>query len=586
MFFYLAGCGRGDDTIKKEPVANEKLGFQDRQKHSFIVAFKEVVYQPVYREDVTGHFSLWQSLVDHIPLFHQLEVTPLVALNLASKKITLLGQKEDLARPRSMMLQWFELEKRKPAFISRVDFSSEKKARETIKLWKDDDLIWYAEPNFISRIDVGFADHAAKINEIKGNSSAKSRFIERIDLDAAFAFLANQTIEEAPIIAVLDSGVDYFHPALQNRILISEAGAGDIGCPGGVYGCNTTASFKRVLGDGAVHPASLSGPNQPCAPNPYCHHGTHVAGIVAAEPQTDENYLGVCPICKILPVKIVGGSTDRGESESGILDSSIIAGLTYVTRFRKDGEVAVRVINASFGKFQRSKTIELLISALRHLGRGTLIVAAAGNEDTMLRQYPAAFSDVLAVANVNAASGLKDPSSNFGPWVDLSSPGAGECTNGGIRSAVPGGGSECFTGTSMAAPVVAGVAGLLLAMDPSMTYDELRQRILSTVDPIIYDVPSNEPYHIEVDGQTVPVPLLGNGVVNASNAVTNNVPENQPALLDFTDRVTSSCGTISSPIAAGNLSLFLMLSPLWLFWSLGMKRDQAPVQKAAERRPS
>src|SRR5690606_31214195 len=126
------------------------------------------------------------------------------------------------------------------------------------------------------------------------------------------------------------------------------------------YGCNTTQSQKGLLGNGDVHPVGTSAAGEACPESSMtCRHGTHVAGIIAAKPQND--YAGVCPHCQLMSVRIVG-KTARGEgSDNSIMDSSIIAGFSYISRFKKSGSSAIKVVNASFGKFQRSRTVEILI---------------------------------------------------------------------------------------------------------------------------------------------------------------------------------------------------------------------------------
>ena len=142
-------------------------------------------------------------------------------------------------------------------------------------------------------------------------------------------------------------------------------------------------------------------------------------------------------------VKVVDVEIDEsGKEQFQIEDAAIIAGLAYLSGFTVDGDPLVRVINASFGKFQESRNVGLFIEALKNFGKGVLMVAAAGNEDTMKEQFPAAFEDVVAVSNVqsDAGSPKKSRSSNFGMWVDISAPGSGNCIRGeGILSSIPGG---------------------------------------------------------------------------------------------------------------------------------------------------
>ncbi|MCX6128815.1 MAG: S8 family serine peptidase [Proteobacteria bacterium] len=280
--------------------------------------------------------------------------------------------------------------------------------------------------------------------------------------------------------------------------------------------------------------------------------------------------MGMCPYCKILVVKVVEIDKSAGKDAFAIKDSSIIAGLAYVSGFKVGGQPLVRVINASFGKFEKSRSVELFLKALKSYGRGTLTVAAAGNEDTMKRQYPAGFDAVLSVSNVlsDTEHPTKSVSSNFGVWVDIAAPGDGSCAGfggGGILSSVPGAGNGCKVGTSMASPVVAGIAGLVLAKEPDLTADQLEQRLRDTAVPdYLYADATNNGYRPNIQGVGL-VPLLGSGVVNASIALDPTQDRAPPVTSQNLERVRSGCGLISGS-SKGNdgFAWLLLIAPLLL----------------------
>jgi len=219
----------------------------------------------------------------------------------------------------------------------------------------------------------------------------------------------------------------------------------------------------------------------------------------------------------------------------------------------------VRVINASFGKFVRSRAVGLLVRLLRDK-RGTLIVAAAGNEDTLTMEYPAAFPDAVAVAAVDTRL-RKVSFSNFGHWVDVSAPGQG------ILSTVPGAAAEAKSGTSMATPMVAGIAGLVLARHPSMGYDELRGVLTQSADPKFYGSEFEEGYNYtyyypKLEGESARIPLLGLGLVNAFAAVNRTPSEGLP-IYSPDERVSARCGTAPGGHAQNSwLALAFLLLPL------------------------
>src|SRR5690606_29967748 len=150
-----------------------------------------------------------------------------------------------------------------------------------------------------------------------------------------------------PVIAVLDSGIDFEHPSLKDNLL-GPGFANTSGCYNDQVGCNTTKQSKGYLGNGEVYPYGTSGPNQSCSSKNLvaaqdgssesqlaadnvgvCGHGTHVAGLIVGKPQTAEQVGGVCPFCKILPVRVVPDNLG-----GKIPDSAILAGLKYISLFK------------------------------------------------------------------------------------------------------------------------------------------------------------------------------------------------------------------------------------------------------------
>lgn len=584
LFLLTTGCGR-------DPVAGlqrsgmlptlvlaspEQLDKGEVLAASYLVAFRNDLPDggrtlSHYRSEYRRHYlDLSRRFLSHKGIADLHFIT---ALDLAGA-----GEKDPLTGPAGLRLRPLErLRNPGPAAgsLARVDFTSPAEAARLLRLWEKEGRIWYAEPNYQSRIRAGetsYGDYATTYQSLVDSGGGGSgAWLSQIDLPGAFLSLEASGAEwgTRPLVAVMDSGIDYEHPRLVNSMWVNTE-PNQAGCSGDIYGCNTTASVKGSLGDGRVHPAGAAGPSESCGGKGHCMHGTHVAGIIAAEP--GEFYGGVCPVCDIMAIKVVG-KNKRGEgSESSILDSSIVAGFSYLSRFTKSGKTAVRIVNASFGKFQRSRSVEYLVRLLRHQrGGGTLVVAAAGNENTMRRQYPAAFEDVLSVVNVDGSTGIKEGNTNFGPWTDIAAPGSGSCAgilfDNGLLSTVPGGASECLSGSSMSSPVVAGIAGLLLLQDEGFSFDALRERLLLTSEPGFYSTSENRAYIPGISGQSLPVPLLGQGIVNAANAVGNVRPTGGPDRPVF-DRVDAGCGIIggqqTSP--AGILWLLLPLAlPLIYF---------------------
>ena len=398
------------------------------------------------------------------------------------------------------------------------------------------------------------------------------------------------------LIAVFDSGIDYDHPALKGRIYENNDGK-DYGCIDDQYGCNTTAADKETLGNGETRPwgtnpaereAQGGGKKGGKCPNPQtegyhsCPHGTHVAGIIVADGEIgEENPLkmaGVCPFCRVVNVRVLSDvSTKDGElPRGGITDSALLNGLKYIDNMYWAGK-NVRVVNASIGKFHRSRSVALLISLLKERdGGGVLVIGAAGNEDTMARTYPAALDSVLAVAATDD-QGRKSTFSNLGMWVDIAAPGGGGGNGNSIESTIPGDrGYKGESGTSMATPVVAGIAGLFLSvwanreLEATVLEDYLiassNEEELYSND--VYKTGKPHPYLVNIETIDEPVPLLGKGLVNAQKLVEGWVG-NKLAGVDLEGekyrRVDwSSCGTVAGGSTASIYLLFISIGILVL----------------------
>lgn len=170
----------------------------------------------------------------------------------------------------------------------------------------------------------------------------------------------------------------------------------------------------------------------------YLGHGTHIAGIAAAATGNRTGVAGSCPACRLLIAKVIGRDGTAKVSD-------VAEGIIWSTKNGAD------VINLSLGSTSKSETRK---RAVRYaVRRGVVVTAAAGNLDSSQTIYPAAYKGVLGVT----ATGPKDgrvPRYSRGSWVDVAAPGVD------ILSTVPGGYAR-KTGTSVASPHVAGLAGLL-----------------------------------------------------------------------------------------------------------------------------
>ena len=166
-----------------------------------------------------------------------------------------------------------------------------------------------------------------------------------------------------------------------------------------------------------------------------------------------------------------------------------------------------------------------------------------------------------------AATGQGDEKasySNFGPWVHVSAPGGNSATGAEITSTLPGGRYGDKQGTSMAAPVVAGVAGLILSYDQDRSVEALRNSIISTADPRIYDPGINDGinylyYDPLIRGSPNRWPLLGSGIVDAEASLDGKSATYSGTVYN---RVQSGCGSVAVKDKAEFGSWWLLLLPV------------------------
>ena len=209
-------------------------------------------------------------------------------------------------------------------------------------------------------------------------------------------------------------------------------------------------------------------------------HGTHVTGIAGALTNNGKGVAGGCFECGLLIAKVMGpiGFTT---------DSRIVEGIDWSVNQGAD------VVNLSLGGSGDSSVLRTAVN--RAYGRDAVVVAAAGNEGMNVPRYPAAYSKAIAVSATTADGRLAHFSSR-GDWVDLAAPGTD------ILSTSKSGGYDRMSGTSMSAPFVSGLAGLLASR--GMSADSIRQRMQTTAKDL---------------GPAGDDPQFGHGRIDADNAV-------------------------------------------------------------------
>ena len=222
-------------------------------------------------------------------------------------------------------------------------------------------------------------------------------------------------------------------------------------------------------------------------------HGTHVAGIAGALTNNEQGVAGGCHGCGLLIAKVINANGDA-------TDTNVVAGINWSVSQGAD------VVNISLGGPAESTVLKAAVDNAS--AGGVVVVAAAGNKGTTKKQYPAAYSAVIAVSATNDKDKLATFSSH-GNWVDLSAPGTRILstvpTNGCNVCLRPAGTNyESWSGTSMSAPFVSALAGLLASRDPGLSADQIRQRMEATAMDL---------------GPAGEDPYFGYGRINANSAV-------------------------------------------------------------------
>lgn len=260
------------------------------------------------------------------------------------------------------------------------------------------------------------------------------------------------------IVGVVDGMVDTTHQQLQPNILVN---TGEI--PNNGIDDDDNGFIDDYMGVQINKETN----------NPTLNiHGSHVAGIIAADP-TKGPVAGVAPKSKILPAQFIGND------EGGSIGDAIIAMNYVVSR-------GAKIVNLSWGAGPCVE-IPTLRSALQQISdHGVLIITAAGNGDSYgvgvnMDAYPAYPSAYNFANQINVAATTFDDYlisfSNYGArTVHVAAPGVS------IYSTIPGNGVRSLSGTSMAAPMVSGAAALIWSAVPSATATQVKQALLRSVD--------------------------------------------------------------------------------------------------------
>jgi hypothetical protein len=342
---------------------------------------------------------------------------------------------------------------------------------------------------------------AKKLNYLNEIEYAEPRYVYRVEYTPNDPSLGAQTYlnqvraqqawdvskgDSSVVIGIIDTGVYWYHPDLSSNIWINK---NEIPYNGVDDDNNGYVDDIRGWDFGGLNGIPDNDPQEDA---PY--HGTHVAGIASASTDNGIGVAGMGFKCKIMAVK-----TARDDQKDPSSNSPYIwygyEGIVYAA------DNGAKVINCSWGGGGFSQYGQDVINYAT--SKGALVVAAAGNSNSSSDFFPASYRNVISVAAVNFDD-RKASYSNYGYSIDVSAPGTALYNTWASNT------YAYLSGTSMASPLVAGIAGLVKAKYPNFTPEQVGEKIRVGCDDN-YSVNSVYRY------------MLGKGRVNAWRALQDSI---------------------------------------------------------------
>ncbi|GAA5522367.1 hypothetical protein Asal01_02326 [Fodinibius salicampi] len=365
------------------------------------------------------------------------------------------------------------------------------------------------------------AQMAAKVERMPGVEYAEPRYLRRLHFTpndpTLEKFIEFHRFEEAwdlstsdpnIVIAIVDGGVDYTHPELDDKLWVNQEeipstlqSQVDQNSDGTITSSEIKQYLREegndynndgdILLDDALHPDSPLMDNTDNDDNGYIDdlfgwdfwdsgsinqatpdnnpifdgtdHGTHVAGIAAAETDNDFGIAAASFQSSYMAVKAGGTSEDPNSVAFGF------QGILYAA------EQGADVINCSWGGDGASQAEQDLIDYVTELG--SVVISSSGNDGLDQVGFPAGYSKVVGVGSITTNNSAAEYS-NYGYNLDVFA------TGSGIRSTGNNGAFVNKSGTSMAAPVVSGLAALIKHIHPDWSAERIGQQIRTSATPV------------------------------------------------------------------------------------------------------
>ncbi len=316
-----------------------------------------------------------------------------------------------------------------------------------------------------SLIEYAQFNHVYKIDDLPNDPLLPDQWlIEKIHLELAW----NLTYGDSTVlIAIIDTGIDYDHEDLSSNLWIN---------PGEDLNKNRhvdSSDFNGIDDDNNGFVDDIRGWDFTDAPhfpdggdylapdeNPWDEngHGTSVAGIAAATANNGIGIAGVAPGCRIMNLR-------AGTSQGLLEEDDVASAIIYAV------DNGAKIINMSFGDVATSQMLRDVIQFA--FESGVVLIASAGNSSSPEIHYPSGLPQVISVAATNSNDVLAS-FSNYGATIELVAPGVN------LKTTARNNQYRNISGTSAAAPVVSGVAGLILSKNPELTNQDVRNLLTSS----------------------------------------------------------------------------------------------------------
>jgi len=368
------------------------------------------------------------------------------------------------------------------SLIYKMKISKEANLIKSINLVLASGLVEWAEPMYLHKPfftpnDPGLTFQQSYLNRIK-----------------AFQAWDTETGDTNVVIGIVDTGTDWDHPDLVNKIK---------------YNYNDPVNGIDDDGDGYIDNFRgwdiADNDNDPLVTGigAQAAHGSHVSGCAAAETNNNSGVASTGFNCKFLPVKA---------SQDNDPNTYIISGYEGIVYAADHG---CSIINCSWGSAGGGSFGQAAISYAT-LNKDALVVCAAGNNNSEAAFFPASFDYVLSVASTGSNSDQKSSFSNYGTNIDICAPGSN------IYSTYYNDNYNFSSGTSMASPVAAGAAAIVKSHFPSYSAMQVGEQLRVSCDNIYG---SNAAYQDK----------LGRGRINMQMALMTSLPSVRFENVNFTD---------------------------------------------------